>query len=192
MPPILVKSLFLAFSIISSAFDVIHQLIAYCWIFWSSSLLNCVLSYLTDMSQRVYFNKASSSVTLLMRGVPHGSVLGPLLFILYSLYVQPKSRQLWKVLGMPTTSRFMSTQIRRRRMYACGVILQLCRSHQGVDGKHPYTTQSGQDRIYLARGSSRRLRYCPMTYPCSSPAKRSTHSPNFAILVSRSWTATCL
>ena len=72
----------------SSAFDVIDHLILLERLRhdfgFSGQVLNWVRSYSTGRSQRVYFNWISSSMTLLMCSVPQGSVLGPLLFILYT------------------------------------------------------------------------------------------------------------
>ena len=48
--------------------------------------LDWVISYLKERTQLVVIGDQSSSTTTLMRGVPQGSVLGPLHF---SLYVQP-------------------------------------------------------------------------------------------------------
>ena len=48
--------------------------------------LDWVISDLKERTQRVVIGDQSSSTTTLTRGVPQGSVLGPLLF---SLYVQP-------------------------------------------------------------------------------------------------------
>ena len=48
--------------------------------------LDWMISYLKERTQRVVIGDQSSSTTTLTRGVPQGSVLGPLLF---SLYVQP-------------------------------------------------------------------------------------------------------
>ena len=42
-----------------------------------------VKSYLTDLSQKVIVNGKASDPTPVLSGVPQGSVIGPLLFLIY-------------------------------------------------------------------------------------------------------------
>ena len=72
----------------SAAFDVIDHQILFERLRHSFGLsgkaLEWIRSYLTDRSFYVKFNGISFSISSLICGVPQGSVLGPLLFILYT------------------------------------------------------------------------------------------------------------
>ena len=77
---------------LSAAFDTIdHEiLIARLNSFGiSSTALNWFASYLTERSQQVKIGESSSNDISLTCGVPQGSILGPLL---YSIYTQPLSK----------------------------------------------------------------------------------------------------
>ena len=75
---------------INSAFDTINHYILIRWLRlrygFVGKALDCVISYLKERTQRVVIGEQSSSTTTLTTGFPQGSVLGPLLFL---LYVQP-------------------------------------------------------------------------------------------------------
>ena len=43
----------------------------------------CVKGYLTNRSQRVVLDNCTSDVVAVLSGVPQGSILGPLLFVLF-------------------------------------------------------------------------------------------------------------
>ena len=80
------KEIRVIFLDIKKAFDkvwhkgILHKL-ALCGI--KGNLLNWFMSYLSNRSQRVIINGQYSDWELLKAGVPQGSVLGPLLFLIY-------------------------------------------------------------------------------------------------------------
>uniref|UniRef100_A0A8P4G516 Reverse transcriptase domain-containing protein n=1 Tax=Dicentrarchus labrax TaxID=13489 RepID=A0A8P4G516_DICLA len=74
---------------LTAAFDTINHTILLSRLESSLSITGTALSwlksYLTDRQQFIHINNCTSSTAPLSQGVPQGSVLGPLLFILYLL-----------------------------------------------------------------------------------------------------------
>lgn len=71
---------------LTKAFDTIsHDLLMQKLAFYgfSNSSINLLYSYLSDRHQSVYLNNTNSTYKLVKYGVPQGSVLGPVLFVIY-------------------------------------------------------------------------------------------------------------
>ena len=51
---------------------------------FSDSIINWATSYLSDRKKRVFANNTYSDYLDITQGVPQGSVLGPLFYIIYA------------------------------------------------------------------------------------------------------------
>ena len=80
---------FLALLDLSAAFDTVEHPILLQFMETSLGVSGSVLkwfkSYLSDRSQRVFIDNVASSHQSLLFGVPQGSVLGPIIFCVYTL-----------------------------------------------------------------------------------------------------------
>ena len=102
-----VIGLFLDFS---KAFDTINYHILFAKLHHygiRGCLLDWFKSYLTDRKQYVYYNGYSSSTQTVTCGVPQGSILGPLLFLIYVNDLATVSEHIFSILFADDTNMFM-------------------------------------------------------------------------------------
>ena len=95
----------------SKAFDTINYDILYCKLN-HYGIRGCMLdwfkSYLTDRKQYVYYNGHASSMQNISCGLPQGSILGPLLFLIYVNDLATVSEYIFSILFADDTNMFMS------------------------------------------------------------------------------------
>ena len=73
-----------------------------------SKLLDLFTSYLSNRQQYVFHNKINSKMKYIECGVPQGSILGPLLFLIYINDLINVSKSLYTVLFADDTNMFYS------------------------------------------------------------------------------------
>ena len=95
---------------LSGAFDTIDHFLLYdClhdWFSLDGTVLSWIKSYLSNRKQKIKIGDSFSEAVILPFGVPQGSVLGPLLFTLYtSPLSQVISNSMLLITCMPMTPR---------------------------------------------------------------------------------------
>ena len=98
---------FSVFLDLSKAFDTLdHDILLHKLQYYriTGTALDWFRSYLTERYQYVDYNGASSSMKLLTTGVPQGSILGPLLFIIYMNDIHTVSNNLNVILYADDTT----------------------------------------------------------------------------------------
>ena len=128
--------------------DTAGKITLWFWFFWSSTELGAIVfnrQVTTSLFQWNFVISDASDVWL-----STGSVLGPLLFILYTAEIP----SIVESFGFHAHSYVDDLQIYAhsdpKEAYTLVASFSDCRCHQGVDGKQPFTAQSGADRSYLA------------------------------------------
>ncbi len=89
---------------LSKAFDTLHHEISLCklkYYGFNCNALNLMKSYLTNRKQFVQIDDTQSDFYNIITGVPQGSILGPLLFIIYILMIFVRQVNYLILLYMP-------------------------------------------------------------------------------------------
>ena len=101
----------------SKAFDTINYDILFTKLF-HYGVRGCALkwfkSYLTNRKQYVVYNDTSSSLKPIVCGVPQGSILGPLLFLIYVNDLAYVSNDLFMIMFADDTNALVSNKKSRR------------------------------------------------------------------------------
>ena len=73
-------------------------------------MLKLLKNYLSDRKQYVYYNDTSMDLQQIICGVPQGSILGPLLFLIYVNDLYKASSTLTEVMFVDDTNLFISNR----------------------------------------------------------------------------------
>ena len=160
---------------LSAAFDMIdHSLLYDClhdWFGLDGTVLSWIKSYLSNSKQKIKIGDSFSEAVILPFGVPQGSVLGPLLF---TLYTSPLSQVI---------SKFNVTH----HLYANDTQINLAVDSRNFDSSIEELTEclksvqewmdgvklklNPKKRIYHYRSKSHQRVACTK-FPCSTPPKQ--------------------
>ena len=89
------------------------------------SSLKLLTSYLTNRQQLTYINGVSSHLRELKCGVPQGSILGPLLFLIYINDLLYSTHNLQYVLFADDTSVFGGVKVQILNLYLIMLMINL-------------------------------------------------------------------
>ena len=83
-----------------------------------NNIIRLIKSYLSDRKQYVQFSDGKSYIKGVLHGVPQGSILGPLFYIIYANDFSRASELLFTIMFADDTSVFIEGQ-------SCGNVCQL-------------------------------------------------------------------
>jgi len=98
----------------SKAFDTIDHGILFNKLFYygiRGTALDLLKNYFTERKQFVHFNNHNSTMLKTAYGVPQGSILGPLLFILYINDISNISNKLFPIIYADDSNLFIQGKI---------------------------------------------------------------------------------
>ena len=174
----------------SAAFETVDHLILFERLEHSYGFGDAVLgwfkSYLTDRSQCICYNGATSETTTILYGVPQGSVLWPVLFLLYSADVIRIKH------GFNAHSHANDLQINDLQIYvqtlqtSCvGLVTRMSTCVTEINSwmasNRLKLNPSNTELIWL--GSSRRLKHCPQNDIAGVQIKPTLHVRNLGVMV---------
>ena len=112
-------------------------------------ILHWITSFLTDRTQAVVFCGERSSVCRLNCGVPQGSVLGPLLFILYRADVIRIGSMGVKVHCYADDTQLYISGSEKDATTTASRVIECINENQFMDVIKPLETEWRQDPVYL-------------------------------------------
>ena len=161
---------------LSAAFETIdHSLFCDClhdWFGLDGTVLSWIKSYLSNRKQKIKIGDSFSEAVILLFGVPQGSVLGPLLF---TLYTSPLSQVISKLkvthhLYADDTQIYLAVDSRNFDSSMEELTEYLKSVQEWMDGVK-LKLNPEKKRIYHYRSKSHQRVACTK-FPCSTPPKQ--------------------
>ena len=148
---------------LSAAFDTIdHDILLYhlrVAVGIQGTAITWIETFATGRTQRISFASGHSSSSPMTCGVPQGSVLGPVLFLLYTTDVTTTARHhdIWVQSYADDIQLYLHSEAKMCRQHSKTSVLHW--QYQQVDVVQPIEAELGQNRFYSARNTSATCKY---------------------------------